>query len=70
MLKGFSGVKVLVEAIRRASLNPTRQKMLVALKNLRKFDIGGLQINYTPENHTGLDFADLSIIGADGKFKR
>ena len=70
MLEGFSGAKVLVEAIRRASPNPTRQKMLVALENLRKFDIGGLQINYTPENHTGLDFADLSIIGADGKFKR
>ena len=70
VLEGFSGAKVLVEAIRRASPNPTRQKMLVALENLRKFDIGGLQINYTPENHTGLDFADLSIIGADGKFKR
>ena len=70
VLEGFSGAKVLVEAIRRASPNPTRQKMLVALESLRKFDLGGLQISYTPESHTGLDFADLSIIGADGKFKR
>jgi branched-chain amino acid transport system substrate-binding protein len=70
VLEGFSGAKVLVEAIRRASPNPTRQKMLVALESLRKFDIGGLQISYNADSHTGLDFADLSIIGADGKFKR
>lgn len=70
VLEGFSGAKVLVEAIRRASPNPTRQKMLVALESLRKFDIGGLQISYSAESHTGLDFAGLSIIGADGKFKR
>ena len=70
VLEGFSGAKVLVEAIRRASPDPTRKKMLVALESLRKFDIGGLQISYSAESHTGLDFADLSIIGADGKFKR
>ena len=70
VLEGFSGAKVLVEAIRRASPNPTRKKILVALESLRKFDIGGLQISYSTESHTGLDFADLSIIGADGKFKR
>ena len=70
VLEGFSGAKVLVEALRRASPNPTRQKVLLALESLRKFDIGGLEINYGPDDHTGLDFADLSIIGADGKFKR
>ena len=70
VLKGFSGAKVLVEAIRRASPDPTRKKMLVALESLRKFDIDGLHISYSAESHTGLDFADLSIIGADGKFKR
>jgi hypothetical protein len=36
---------------------------------LRKFDLGGLEVSYSPEDHTGLDFADLSIIGTDGKFR-
>jgi branched-chain amino acid transport system substrate-binding protein len=27
-------------------------------------------VNYSPASHTGLDYADLSIIGADGKFRR
>ena len=49
---------------------PTRDKVQVALESLRKFDLGGLEITYGPDDHTGLDFADLSIIGTDGKFRR
>ena len=40
MLEGFAGAKVLVEGIKRASPNPTRQKILVALESLKKFEIG------------------------------
>ena len=69
MLEGFAGAKVLVEALRRAGPNPTREKLLAALDNLH-YDIGGLQVDYSSNDHTGLDFADLSIIGADGKFRR
>jgi hypothetical protein len=29
-----------------------------------------MEIGYSPIDHTGLDFADLSIISADGKFRR
>ena len=70
ILEGYAGAKVLVEALRRASPNPTRQKVLTALEGMQKFDLGGLEISYSPEDHTGLDFADLSIIGTDGKFRR
>ena len=70
MLEGFAGAKVLVEALRRAGPKPTREKIQVALEGLRKYDLGGLEVNFSPEDHTGLDFADLSIIGSDGKFKR
>ena len=70
MLEGFAGAKVLVEALRRAGKNPTRERVLAALEGIRKLDIGGLEISYGPDDHTGLDFADLSIIGGDGRFKR
>ena len=69
MLEGYAGAKVLVEGLRRAGPNPTREKLLAALDNLH-YDIGGLQVDYSPTDHTGLDFADLSIIGSDGKFRR
>lgn len=70
MLEGFAAAKVLVEGLRRAGAKPTREKIQAALEGLRKLDIGGLEVNYSAEDHTGLDFADLSIIGTDGKFKR
>lgn len=70
MLEGFAAAKVLVEGLRRAGAKPSREKIQAALEGIRKLDIGGLEVNYTTEDHTGLDFADLSIIGTDGKFKR
>ena len=70
MLEGFAAAKVLVEGLRRAGAKPTREKIQTALEGIRKFDIGGLEVNYSTEDHTGLDFADLSIIGTDGKFRR
>ncbi|MDP1564755.1 MAG: ABC transporter substrate-binding protein [Polaromonas sp.] len=70
MLEGFAAAKVLVEGLRRAGPKPTRDKIQAALEGIRKFDIGGLEVSYSPEDHTGLDFADLSIIGTDGKFRR
>jgi ABC-type branched-subunit amino acid transport system substrate-binding protein len=70
MLEGFAAAKVLVEGLRRAGAKPTREKIQTALEGIRKLDIGGLEVNYSTEDHTGLDFADLSIIGSDGKFRR
>jgi branched-chain amino acid transport system substrate-binding protein len=70
MLEGFAAAKVLVETLRRTGKNPTRERIHASLQGLQKFDLGGLEIRYSPTDHTGLDFADLSIIGIDGKFKR
>ncbi|EKD98082.1 MAG: Extracellular ligand-binding receptor, partial [uncultured bacterium] len=70
MLEGFAAAKVLVEGLKRAGPKPTREKIHAALESLRKFDLGGLEISYAPDDHSGLDFADLAIIGTDGKFRR
>ncbi len=70
MLEGFAAAKVLVEALRRAGPKPTRERIQAALETFNKFDIGGLEVSFSAQDHTGLDFADLSIITADGKFRR
>jgi ABC-type branched-subunit amino acid transport system substrate-binding protein len=69
MLEGFASAKVLAEALRRSGPKPTREKILASLENF-KYDLGGLEVNYSKNDHTGLDFADLSIVTADGKFRR
>ncbi len=70
MIEGFTAAKVLVEGLRRAGKSPTRASLHAALESLRKIDLGGLEISYSPGSHTGLDYADLAIVGADGRFKR
>lgn len=70
MLEGYAAAKVLVEGLRRAGAKPSREKVQTALESIQKFDLGGLDITYGPDDRTGLDFADLSIIGTDGKFRR
>jgi branched-chain amino acid transport system substrate-binding protein len=70
MLEGYAAAKVLVEGLRRAGPRPGRDKIHAALESIKKFDLGGLEVSYGPDDHTGLDFADLSIIGTDGKFRR
>jgi ABC-type branched-subunit amino acid transport system substrate-binding protein len=70
MLEGFAAAKVLVAGLKRAGPNPTRAKIQQALDGIGKFDIGGLEVSFSPNDHTGLEFVDLSIIGQDGKFRR
>ncbi|WP_374109927.1 ABC transporter substrate-binding protein [Pelomonas sp. CA6] len=70
MMEGFAAAKVLVEGLKRAGNNPTREKLIAALNGLRKLDLGGMELGYSGSDHSGLDYADLSIIGPDGKFHR
>jgi branched-chain amino acid transport system substrate-binding protein len=70
MLEGYAAAKVLVEALKRSGPSPTRAKLQNSLENMKKYDMGGLEVNFSTTDHTGLDFADLSIISSDGKFKR
>lgn len=70
MLEGYAGAKVLVEALRRAGPNPSRQKLRDTLEAMNKVNIGGLEISYNANDHSGLDFADLSIVGDGNRFVR
>jgi branched-chain amino acid transport system substrate-binding protein len=73
MIEGFAGAKTLVLGLKRAAKDNkevTRASLKRALESFNKVDIGGLELTYTATDHTGLDFADLSIIGADGTFRR
>ncbi len=70
MLEGFAAAKVLVEALRRSGKSITRQTVHASLEAMDRFDLGGLVVGYGPTDHTGLSFTDISVVGADGKFRR
>jgi ABC-type branched-subunit amino acid transport system substrate-binding protein len=69
-LEGFIAAKVLVEGLKRAGKNPTRESLVDGLASMGKVDVGGFTVNYTPTNHNGSSFVDLTIISKNGTFKR
>jgi branched-chain amino acid transport system substrate-binding protein len=69
-MEGFLTAKVMVEALRRTGKNPTREGLVDALEKMQDVDLGGFYVGYSPKNHAGSKFVDLTIIGRNGKFLR
>ena len=65
-LEEFIGAKVLVEGLRKAGPNPTREKVINALATMRKFDVGGFTVSFSPDNRIGSRFVEVTIIGKNG----
>ncbi len=70
MIEGYAAAEVLVEALRRSGKKPTSNSLYEALESMSSFDLGGLKLHYSPESHSGLVYADFSIIDGAGNFRR
>jgi ABC-type branched-subunit amino acid transport system substrate-binding protein len=69
-LEGYIVGKVMVEGLRRAGKNLTREKLISALEGMNNVDFGDFAISFSPTNHSGSKFVDLTMIGRGGKFLR
>jgi ABC-type branched-subunit amino acid transport system substrate-binding protein len=69
-IEGFLVAKVFVEGLRRTGRDLTREKFIDAVEKMQDVDIGGFFVGYSPSNHAGSKFVDLTIIARDGKFLR
>ncbi len=69
-MEGFVAAKVLVEGLRRAGRNLTRESFIRALESVRRIDLGGLMVSYSETDHTGSEFVELTMISRDGRFLR
>jgi branched-chain amino acid transport system substrate-binding protein len=69
-LEGFVVAKITVEALKRASPKPTREKVLKALANMGELNLGGVYVSYTPKERKGWGGVDLTVIGPNGKLLR
>ena len=64
------GAKVLVEALRRAGPKPTRARVVAALESMGSYDLGGVTVNYAPDNRIGSRYVEVTVIGGTGKLLR
>jgi ABC-type branched-subunit amino acid transport system substrate-binding protein len=69
-LEGFISAKVMVEGLKRAGKKPTRESLIAALESMNDYDVGGFKISYSPTDHRGSRWVDLTIISRDQKFVR
>lgn len=69
-MEGFVSAKVMVEGLRLAGRNLTREGFAAALESMKHVDLGGLMINYGKSNHSGSGFVEMTMIGKDGRFVR
>lgn len=69
-LEGFAMAKVLVEAIRKAGKDLTREKLISTLESMQNYDLGGYRISYSPGDRTGSRYVDLTVIGSGGRVLR
>jgi len=67
-LEGFIVAKVMVEGLKRAGKDLTREKLVAALEGMSNVDLGEFVVNFSPISHSGSKFVDLTMIGRGGKF--
>jgi branched-chain amino acid transport system substrate-binding protein len=69
-MESFIAAKILVEAIRRAGGNPTRDKVMAQLEKMNSYDVGGFKVSFSPGNRVGSRFVEVTVIGPGGKLMR
>ncbi|ABM37003.1 amino acid/amide ABC transporter substrate-binding protein, HAAT family [Polaromonas naphthalenivorans CJ2] len=69
-LEGFLGAKIAAEAVRRAGANPSRERVLGALKTMQEYNLGGISVNYSAQARKGWGGVDLTIISATGNLQK
>ncbi len=68
--EGYLTARVLVEGLRRAGRNLSRDGLIAGLESMRDVNFGGFTVNYSAKDHQGSSFTDLTLIGREGKFMR
>ncbi|MFZ6744299.1 ABC transporter substrate-binding protein [Undibacterium sp. JH2W] len=70
-LEGYVAAKVFVEGLKRAGPGLTREKLISALESINRssYDVGGFDISFSPSNHNGSKYVDMTVISKDKKFR-
>lgn len=69
-LEGYVSARLLVEGLKRAGRDLTRERLVAALRSMHDVDIGDDYVSFGPNDHVGRDFVELTIVGPDGRILR
>ena len=69
-LEGYLAGRLAIAGLEMCGSVVTRQCFLDAIRNSDQIDIGGVVVQYGPEDNQGSDAVFLTVIGADGTFRQ
>lgn len=69
-LEAYLTARVMVEGLRRAGRDLTREKLVSALESINNVDFGGYRVNYSTTARSGSRFVEMTVIGPGGKVLR
>ncbi len=67
--EGYVNARILLEALRRTGRNGSREKLVEAMHSMRPYDMGGFEVRYGPNDHSGTDFVELTYFNGE-RFRR
>jgi ABC-type branched-subunit amino acid transport system substrate-binding protein len=65
-LEGYLNAKLVVAALERAGRNPTRERLMAALRSA-PFDLAGYRVRYASGSNSGSNYVEISVVGAAGR---
>jgi ABC-type branched-subunit amino acid transport system substrate-binding protein len=69
-LESYLSARILVDGLRRAGRDLTREKLIAALETMHDASFGGFRVDYSRTNHAASRFVELTVIGKDGTILR
>jgi branched-chain amino acid transport system substrate-binding protein len=69
-MEGYVAARTVAEGIRRAGAAATSESLIGAMESLRDLNLGGFFVDFSPTDHTGSKYVDLTILTSDGHVRR
>ncbi len=70
LFAGFINARVMIAALKGAGRNLTPEGITQSMERLGVLDLGGYKMNFSPSNHHGSKFVEITIIGPRGAYIR
>jgi ABC-type branched-subunit amino acid transport system substrate-binding protein len=67
-LEGYIAGRLTIAALETLGPEVTRQGLLSTIKDMGRFDLGGLELTYGPGDNQGMDEVFLTVLDGDGQF--
>jgi len=66
-MDGYLSARILVEALQRIKGPISRPALVASLEGMRSFDLGGYGISFSPTNHIGSAYVEITMVSKQGR---